>query len=693
MNIRYWPFTKIVLGFITGVLAVYYCKALHVGVVELLRFVGGALALWLPLAGWFYLLLRNEVPDRIVRIAFSVGGSYALTTLFYFAAATLNCNWLFYSVEAMAAAGLIYYAIKHRPAFESLLKHFRRFDWVLAVLIAASMVVSIPAQSVWRRDPETRAMIYDGSKDILYHIGQAYELSRHIPPQQAMIYGGFPERAYHHFMHLTTMLMARYSGQPDMLRAHLIYHYAVIQILMCLLLYSIGKTLSGSRIAGYCALALMYVAVAPNDFSHLSLGLDFVTLGSPQMYAGIVVLYTGLLGLLIVSERVYRGHQAPIVTLVTALVLEATIRFRIHIALAVLPGFLMVMLYLWRRTHQKVFLLAGFSVVVVGGLLYLEMRSPVYLQGTSNVRLGYSGLTESSWGPLFAYWPFAGPIHEWLRRAIRQPDVMKWVWEATCLAMFSLLAVIGIPLLAATSIYLTSQRARRVFAPFNFLVLWAVMASVVFSIVLSSTYDSISLGGQFPFHAHWYLFPLEGVALWTIGRFFQKRFSCPAAFWISLALIVLVVGLLYRRPAAAIVGFERVNPVVIRAEDWPAFVYLREHAPPDSVILTNRSWQPYSFIISGLSGRAAYLELPGNPIDQQARRLNPRDNRVEITKALRSAESDGEFCRLIRSTPITHVLEFQDHPWPVHPPDCLARLWENPERTVIIWQVIREVHS
>jgi hypothetical protein len=188
-----------------------------------------------------------------------------MTTLFYFAAATLHCNWFFYSVEAVTAAGLIYYAIKHRLAFESLLKHFRRFDWVLAVLIAASMVASIPAQSVWRRDPQTGGMIYDGFSDRLYHVGLAYELSRHIPPRQATIRGGTPEPAYHHFMHLTTMLIGRYSGQPDMLRAHLIYHYAVIQILMCLLL-SIGRTLAGSRVAGYCntSLDVCRRSAAPN---------------------------------------------------------------------------------------------------------------------------------------------------------------------------------------------------------------------------------------------------------------------------------------------------------------------------------------------------------------------------------------------------------------------------------------------
>ena len=33
--------------------------------------------------------------------------------------------------------------------------------------------------------------------------------------------------------------------------------------------------------------------------------------------------------------------------------------------------------------------------------------------------------------------------------------------------------------------------------------------------------------------------------------------------------------------------------------------------PPDSVILTNRYWNAYNFVVSGLTGRAVYLEVPG----------------------------------------------------------------------------------
>lgn len=695
-------------------LTVFYCVELHLGALELLRFTSGALALWMPLGGWFYLLLRKEVPDRTIRVAFSAGSSYALTTLFYFAAATLHCNWLFYSAQALAGAGLIYYAVQNRSTLVQCAKCLRRFDWVLAALVAASMVANIPAQSVWRRDAQTGGRIYEGFPDHLYHVGQAYELSRHIPPQQATIRGGSPERAYHNFMHLTTMLIDRYTGQPDMLRVHLVYHYAVIQVLMCLLLYGIGKTLAASRAAGYCALALMYVAVpsAPNlwpiaapagfpvktvphfyftVFPHLSSGLDPVTLLSPQMYSGLVVLYAGMLGVLLFLERDKLGFRAPVLALATALIFAATTRFNIHIALVVLPVFLLITLDLWRRKHQNVFLVAGFGAAVVAGLLYLEMRTGVYLQGTSDVRFGLAFPLS----PLFSSWPFASEVHNWITRAIPQPDVAKWVWTVTGLSIFSLLNVIGIPLLAATSIYLVSERARHIFAPFNFLIVSAAVTSIGFAIILASDYDRYSVGLQLPLLTRWYLFPFAGVALWTIGRFLQKRLSWPAAVWTSLVSIALVAGLLNRTigSASPLTLLNRQTRVAIKAEEWPAFVYLRERTPPDSVILTNKSWGAYQFVVSGLAGRAAYQEIPENPVDKQALKLNPRDDRVAITKALWSAASDAQFCSLLRSTPITHILEFQDHPWPVHPPGCLTRLWENPEHTLIIWQVARDAHS
>jgi hypothetical protein len=698
-------FTKILLGCITGLLALFYCQDLNLGAIELLRFVIGAAALWVPLGGWLYLLLRDEVPDRTVRLAFSAGVSYALTTLFFFAAATLHVSWLFYCAQIGAAAGLILYAFKSRRTLASRARSLRRFDWILAALVAASMVVNVPVQSVWRRDASTGGMIYAGWPDHLYHVGQAYELARHIPPRQATIRGGTPERAYHHFMSLTTMLVGRYAGQPDMLRAHLIYHYGVIQIFMCLLLYAIGKTLAASRAAGYCTLALMYLAVPPAlnlwpvaslfyfvVFPHLTSGLDPVTLTSPQMYSGLVVLYAGLLGMLLLLERVFRGDQAPVVTFVTALTFAAVLRFRVHIAIAVLPAFVFVMLYLWRKKHQPAFLIAAFSTAAVACLLYLEMRLPVYLHGTINMRVGYNGLNEFI--PFINTWPFCSPLHDYLRKLIAQPDMIKWAWEAISVSMFSFLNIVGIPLLIASAIYLASQRARSIFGPFNFLVIYGLATSICFAILLSSEYDKYSIGGQLPLHTRWYLFPFTGVALWMVWRFLEKRFSLPASIGTCLACLVVVGGFWYRLhgPISPLAKFNHLSSVRITADEWLAFIYLKTHTPPDSVVLTDRSWGFQLFVLSGLAGRAAFLEHPGNAEDQQALRLNPSDDRLALMTALRSSTSDEQFSRLLRSTPITHLLEFEDHPWPAHPPDCLTRLWESPEQKAVIWKVAPASH-
>jgi len=349
----------------------------------------------------------------------------------------------------------------------------------------------------------------------------------------------------------------------------------------------------------------------------------------------------------------------------------------------------LITLHLWRKKHQSVFLLAGFGAAVVAGLLCLEMRTPVYFQGTSDVSFGLNALA-----PWASLWPFASVVNNWITRAISQPDATNWASGATNDLMFSLLNVIGIPLLAATAVYLTSKRARRVFGQFNFLIFSAVATSVGFALFLKADNDS-EFGALFPVHTRWYLFPFAGVALWRLGRSLQKRFAWPAVAWISLASAALVAGLLYRigGPPSPLTLLDRQFRFEIKAQEWPAFVYLREHTPPDSVILTNRYWNTYNFVVSGLIGRAAYLEAhENNPVDELALRLNPRDDRAAIIKALWSAGSDDWFCSLLRSTPITHVLEFANDPWPAHPPSCLTRLWENPEHTVIVWQVIRTSH-
>src|SRR5437899_11150553 len=124
--------------------------------------------------------------------------------------------------------------------------------------------------------------------------------------------------------------------------------------------------------------------------------------------------------------------------------------------------------------------------------------------------------------------------------------------------MFSLLNVIGIPLLAATAVYLTSKRAWRVFGQFNFLIFSAVATSIGFALFLKAGYDSSSLGEVLPLHTRWYLFPFAGVVLWRLGQFFDKHFHLPHGAWISLASAALVAGLVYRigGPPSPLIPFD-----------------------------------------------------------------------------------------------------------------------------------------
>lgn len=95
----------------------------------------------MPAAAWIYVLLRAEVAGRVVRLALSAGGSYAVTTLIFFAAAVLNVSWIFYAFQFIVAAGLIWYFVKN-SLLQFCFRSSMRFDWLLAALIAASMAVN-----------------------------------------------------------------------------------------------------------------------------------------------------------------------------------------------------------------------------------------------------------------------------------------------------------------------------------------------------------------------------------------------------------------------------------------------------------------------------------------------------------------------------------------------------------------------
>ena len=282
------------------------------------------------------------------------------------------------------------------------------------------------------------------------HAGWAYELDRHTPNLQTPFRAGTPDRAYHHFSNVTTMLLGRFTNQSNLLRVHTVYHYTIIEILICLAFYSLVKTLTRSRWAGYLATSSVYLliiswpplllqfinpqtihpfpAVYFTLFPHVSSGLDVVALTSSQMYSGLVVMYGALLGVLLISIRAYNNQNLKTLLFITALVVAATMRFRVHVFLAILPCFLLIMVFLFWQKRQAIYLLAGGLSLTVSLFLFLEMRSSIYLPGTTSLYLGYNKLTQITAFPYNA-WPFAFEIHQWLQSTIGNPQILNWVWQ------------------------------------------------------------------------------------------------------------------------------------------------------------------------------------------------------------------------------------------------------------------------
>src|SRR5262249_32717073 len=156
-----------------------------------------------------YALLRSEVPDSIVRFTISAIASYSLTTLAYFAFSVLKVPIFFYLVLGTALAF---------GAVELFRKRLRIWplgfpaasSWILPIIISGSLIVTIPYKKLFvtAYNPSTTetSQIYRLAGDHLLHASIAYELDRHTPNTQAPFWAGLPDRAYHNFPHITTML-------------------------------------------------------------------------------------------------------------------------------------------------------------------------------------------------------------------------------------------------------------------------------------------------------------------------------------------------------------------------------------------------------------------------------------------------------------------------------------------------------
>src|SRR5438477_4568402 len=252
----------LIVGSVVALL--YFFFSTGWGILEVPRVLIGVIALWGPATALIYLLLRTQVADTLTRFTLSAIASYALTTLAYFGASVLGVTPLFYVASIVVTMGVAAYLVRTRAWTQlDVIQKLRGIDWILVLLIAASLVVSIRYQTTYSLSPDTGDRTFLPIGDQTYYTGLVYELARHTPPLQQSILAGIPERAYHMFPHLTTVLVAQFTDQGDALRAHMIYEYTIIEILMCLAFYCIVKLLTRSGWGGYIGVALLYLFALP----------------------------------------------------------------------------------------------------------------------------------------------------------------------------------------------------------------------------------------------------------------------------------------------------------------------------------------------------------------------------------------------------------------------------------------------
>jgi hypothetical protein len=686
----------------------YYLRRLGFSAVEIVLFSAGSILLWLPLGGTIFALLRSEVPDPIVRFTISAIASYSLTTLAYFAFSVLKMPIFFYLV---LGAALAFGAVKlFRKRLGTWPLGFPdASSWVLPIIISGSLIVTIPYKKLFDTpyDPITNETFhtYRLAADHILHASIAYELDRNTPNRQSPFWAGLPDRAYHNFPHITTMLLARFTQQRDMLRAHIVYHYTIIECLFCLALFSLAKVLTGSRIAGYIGAATLYIFLIRTPpllakFTHFnppgrffvyftlfpdaSSGMELVEITSSQMYSGVLVLQGILLSIVCISVNMARGQACHILLGLAALLIASTIRFRGQIFIVVMPSFLLIMLYAtcWKRSAQ--YALAAALALLVAAPLFLEMRSATYLPTSSALRIGFNDLAMPDSGLFFNNWPFAYIIMRWVRSALSNDYLFGGVWQLISMLAFTILNIVGILLTIFVFIFLWSRRAWSEFRLFSVVLLLAFVFTIFEAVLLAADYDSYSLGGQVPLHIRWYFLGLGATAFWIIICRAQEALKWSRETWGMIGLViggVLLFGRYLTLPSKALPG----PSMIIDQEHWLALEYLHDRTPPDAVIIMREI-----FPLSGLYGRAAYYEyIGGDVFERLVLPLSGGNNRPFILDRLWSSQSNEDFCALLAATRSDYLLSDSKNPLQVEDPQCLVRVWLSPRKQVEIFKRVR----
>jgi hypothetical protein len=318
------------------------------------------------------------------------------------------------------------------------------------------------------------------------------------------------------------------------------------------------------------------------------------------------------------------------------------------------------------------------------------MRRPVYLPDTASLRIGYNHLTDWTSGVIFFNsWPCAESVWNAIRHLTADPTCRRWIWQGVSLTMFSLANMIGLPLLVATCCCLLHVSTRRNYGLVLFAGLAMTLLSIVLAAVITTPYDNYSVGGQLVLHTRWYLYFLGPVAMWLVYRYLRERARCPgwlSASALTAAALPVVCCAMPLSMWRHILSPPLPGVFTFSEEEWLALRFIHDHTPAESVVLTNRFFHN-KFAMSGLTGRASYLEYTPNLIDNWQSWLNPDDNRQERIKDLWATTDPLLFSKRLGQTHATILLEHAELPLRVSRRSGLVRLWSSPHGQVTVWSI------
>ncbi len=136
----------------------YLFGGMNFGPLEAPLFILGIFALWLPLGGLFYHLLRKEIADPLDRFTFAALASLSLTTLCYFGCAELHVELLFYLMQAGLLGWFFWRFVKHKEwrLFLTWWQALRtdRLNPTLALIVVGSLITCIKYNTYLHEQPD-----------------------------------------------------------------------------------------------------------------------------------------------------------------------------------------------------------------------------------------------------------------------------------------------------------------------------------------------------------------------------------------------------------------------------------------------------------------------------------------------------------------------------------------------------------